>query len=47
VEVLECLKTDVSSGVKEAENWWVCGQNLLKADDKTAGKEIVKFDRNR
>jgi len=28
VEVLECLETDVSNGVKEAENLWVCGQNL-------------------
>ena len=25
---LVCLETNVSTGVKEAENLWVCGQNL-------------------
>jgi len=44
VEVLGYMRTDVPSGV-EAKNLWGLKTKHSKADDKSAGKILVEFDR--
>jgi len=44
VEVSECLGTNVSSGVKKQKTSVGLRAKHSKADNKTAGKEIVRFD---